>query len=66
MKKIKKCKICGKNFVSIHPNEKYCSAICREQSSKQNAKAWREKNKDYSTIYMREYRKKQKLEKTNI
>lgn len=60
---MKKCKICGKEFIPMHANEKFCSAVCREISLKNYAKTWRKNNKDYSTIYMRGYREKQKIEK---
>lgn len=52
------CKICGREFEAISPNSKYCSILCKEMGSKRNMKAWSDKNKEYMTIYMREYRKK--------
>lgn len=54
------CKICGKEFVSMHPNSKYCSLLCKEIGMKNNQRSWSEKNKGYITLYMRSYRKKQK------
>lgn len=52
------CKICGKEFLATSNNQKYCSFLCREIGTKQNIKAWNEKNKGYITNYMREYRQK--------
>ena len=56
------CKICGKEFVPMSPNSRYCSFLCKEMGTKVNAKAWNDKNKGYITIYMREYRKKRAKE----
>ena len=56
------CKICGKEFIAMSPNSKYCSFLCKEMGSKKNLRAWSEKNKGYITIYMREYRKRKTKE----
>ena len=58
---IRICKICGKEFEAEYPNSKYCSFLCKEIGSINNAKAWRENNKVYSTPYMRNYRKMQAI-----
>lgn len=59
---IRACKICGKEFVAMSPNSKYCSLLCKEMGSKKNTRAWSDKNKGYITLYMRAYRKKKAKE----
>ncbi len=56
------CKICGKEFTPTHPNNKFCSALCKELNSKNYSKSWRAKNDGYITIYMRSYRARKKRE----
>lgn len=60
------CKICGKEYIAEYPNSKYCSILCKEMGNKINHKAWSDKNKDYNTIYMREYRKRIPKEANNL
>ena len=43
IKKTKKCVICGKQFVTTHPNKKTCSIEC---SSIQRQKTFKAANKD--------------------
>lgn len=52
----KKCKICGKTFQPSYPNSKFCCTLCKDLNSKNYSKSWRDRNKDYMTIYMRDYR----------
>lgn len=53
---MKKCKICGKSFQPMHPNSKFCSALCKALNTQNYSKKWHDKNKEYMTIYMRGYR----------
>ena len=52
----RKCKICGKEFIPSHPKSKFCSVLCKDMNTKIYSKNWRAQNKDYMTIYMRDYR----------
>lgn len=54
---IRNCKICGKEFEPIAPNNQYCSYLCKDIGHKRAIRSWNDKNKGYITIYMREYRK---------
>lgn len=43
---IVKCKICGKEFESWHPNNTLCSPECKEANKKAYLQRWRQENKD--------------------
>jgi endogenous inhibitor of DNA gyrase (YacG/DUF329 family) len=46
------CPWCGKEFVSTHPTQKYCSPVCSSEARKK----WKQE-------YMREYLRRKALEK---
>ena len=54
------CALCGKEYESSAPNQKYCSLMCREAARKADRRAFDEANPNYRKEYMREYRKRQK------
>ena len=60
---IRLCNVCGKEFEAIHPNSRYCSDLCCTLARKSKEQAWRDRNKGYITLYMREYRVRKKFEK---
>lgn len=56
----KVCAVCGKEFVTSMPNQKYCSLVCREAARKAARRAFDEANPNYRKEYMRGYRERQK------
>ena len=54
------CAVCGREFVSVFPNEKYCCLECRDTAQKERIQAWHRMHPEYNRIYMRKYRKGQK------
>lgn len=54
------CAVCGKEFISAFPHEKYCSLECRDAAKKDRIQAWHRTHPGYSREYMRSYRKGQK------
>lgn len=58
------CPICGRTFVTILPNQKYCGCICADAGRRQRRAKWVTMNPHYSTAYMRSYRAaKREIEK---
>ena len=62
-RKKKVCAICGAEFESTAPYQKYCCLICREAARKAARRTFDEANPDYRKEYMREYRKRLKENK---
>lgn len=54
--KLYKCAMCGKEYRSTAPNNKYCSMYCREQGRLESRSMWNRKHPEYYRQYMREYR----------
>lgn len=44
-RKIRECKICGKDFELIHGNEKYCSQRCAREALKKQKHDWYVENR---------------------
>lgn len=57
------CPICGKAFVTLSPNGKYCGQACAEVGRRQLRAKWKEDNPEYSAVYMRQYRTAKKERK---
>lgn len=56
----KTCVLCGTEFVSSAPNQRYCSLACREANKKRKRQEWLENHPGFMAEYMREYRKRLK------
>lgn len=54
------CAVCGKEFISAFPHEKYCCLECRDTAQKRRIQDWHKMHPEYNREYMRKYRKGQK------
>jgi len=52
---IVKCKICGKEFETRHPNNTLCSPECKAANKKAYLQRWRQENKEHVNAQARAY-----------